>query len=176
MLATLLGGGKAVHSGLNNLAWYQKRKHQSRDECSPFFCVHAASVNLEQSRRGSGFINHPAVVDNCMQMGPAIGALASMTEDKSKALTRVVAGLAGFHGVKLPDRHQAFCASEMMPPGPDEEIYTSHWILGGNGEKALVIKDLKVPPSHRANPVKCLFIGHVSWAKSEAICMQSWCI
>ena len=79
-----------------------------------------------------------------MQMGPAIGALASMGEDKSKALTRVVAGLAGFHGLKLADRHQAFCASEMMPPGPDGEIYPSHWILGESGEKALVINDLKV--------------------------------
>ena len=94
--------------------------------------------------RGSGFICHPAVVDNSMQMGPAIGALAATSEEKAKALTRVVAGLAGYHGLKLPDRHQAFCASEMMPPGPNGEIYTSHWIMGLSGQKALVIKDLKV--------------------------------
>lgn len=112
---------------------------------SPLDLCPAAFVNLEQSRRGAGFISHPAVVDNCMQMGPAIGALASMSEDKSKALTRVVAGLAGFHGTKLPDRHQAFCASEMMPQGPSGEIYTSHWILAEDREKALIIKDLKVP-------------------------------
>lgn len=79
-----------------------------------------------------------------MQMGPAIGALAFRSQDKSKALTRVVAGLAGFHGSKLPDRQRAFCASEMMPQGPDGEIYTSHWVLGTAGQKSLVIKDLKV--------------------------------
>lgn len=120
------------------------RYRDSLEERADIILCLAAHVNLERSRRGSGFISHPAVVDNCMQMGPAIGALASMSEDKSKALTRVVAGLAGFHGSKLPDRHQAFCASEMMPQGPDGEIYTSHWILGKSGEKALVIKELKV--------------------------------
>ena len=82
-----------------------------------------------------------------MQMGPAIGALASLSEDKSKALTRVVAGLAGFHGEKLPDRGQAFCVSEMMPQGADGEIYTSHWVLGAAGQKQLVIRDLKVEAS-----------------------------
>lgn len=104
----------------------------------------AACIDLEKKKRGSGFITHPAVVDNAMQMGPAIGALASMSEDKSKALTRVVAGLSGYHGSKLPDRHSAFCASEMMPQGPDGEIYTSHWIIGAYGQKSLVIRDLKV--------------------------------
>ena len=105
----------------------------------------AALVDLEKKGRGSGFISHPAVVDNCMQMGPAIGALAAKQMlAQEKAVTRVVAGLEGFHGIKFPDRGFAFSASEMMPQGANGDIYTSHWLMGISGEKSLTIKDLKV--------------------------------
>lgn len=106
-------------------------------------CVLAAQVSLEKQSRGSGFISHPAVVDSCMQMGPAIGALSSRDKTDAKAVTRVVAGLAGFHSVRFPQRSAAFAASEMLPPGPAGEIYTSHWLIGSAGRKSLAIKDLK---------------------------------
>lgn len=78
-------------------------------------------------------------------MGPAIGALAArLLPESAKAVTRVVAGLEGYHGVRFPDRGATFSASEMMPERPDGAIYTSHWLVGVAGQKSLAIKDLKV--------------------------------
>lgn len=54
-----------------------------------------AEVSLEQQQKGSGFIAHPAVTDNCMQLGPMTGALEAANSDTSNT-TRVVAGLAAF--------------------------------------------------------------------------------
>ena len=110
----------------------------------------AAHINLERSARGSGFRGHPAVIDNCMQLGPMIGALndALAARDPSRPQpdkkTRVVGAMAGFHTFGMPQRGFAFAATEMQPQGPDEEIYTSHWIMGAAGNKTLTIRDLKV--------------------------------
>ena len=52
-----------------------------------------AEVSLEQQQRGSGYIAHPAVTDNCMQLGPMTAALEASA---TSSTTRVVAGLAAF--------------------------------------------------------------------------------
>ena len=52
-----------------------------------------AEVSLEQQQRGSGYTTHPAVTDNCMQLGPMTAALEPSA---TSGTTRVVAGLAAF--------------------------------------------------------------------------------
>lgn len=111
--------------------------------------MNAAQVTLERQARGAGFISHPAVIDNCMQMGPGIGVLAAKREEPP--LTRVVAGLAGFQSQRFPQRGAAFAVAEMLPLLPGGDIYTGHWMLGASGGRSLAIRDLKValsPISH----------------------------
>lgn len=79
-----------------------------------------------------------------MQMGPAIGAIFSTKGPAEKAVTRVVAGLDGFHAYKFPDRGSAFAASEMQASTPSGDIFTSHWLIGADAQKTLCILDLKV--------------------------------
>ena len=56
-----------------------------------------AEVSLERQQKGSGYIAHPAVTDNCMQLGPMTGALeAAASSAAPKNTTRVVAGVAAF--------------------------------------------------------------------------------
>ncbi len=56
-----------------------------------------AEVSLERQQKGSGYIAHPAVTDNCMQLGPMTGALEAATSSATpNNTTRVVAGLAAF--------------------------------------------------------------------------------
>ncbi len=52
-----------------------------------------AEVSLEAQLKGSGYIGHPAVTDNCMQLGPGTAALSS---SQAQQTTRVVAGLGAF--------------------------------------------------------------------------------
>lgn len=94
--------------------------------------------------RGSGFISHPAVIDNSMQMGPAIGAIFGSKEPAEKAVTRVVAGLEAYHAFKFPDGKFTVAASDMQPQTSSGDIYTSHWLIGRSAQKALCITDLKV--------------------------------
>ena len=53
-----------------------------------------AEVILEAQLKGSGYIAHPAVTDNCMQLGPGTAALDS---SNAKHTTRIVAGLSAYH-------------------------------------------------------------------------------
>ena len=77
-------------------------------------------------------------------MGPAIGAIFGAKEPPEKQATRVVGGLDAYHALKFPDRGSAFAASEMQPQTPAGDIYTSHWLICSDSQKALAIKDLKV--------------------------------
>jgi hypothetical protein len=58
----------------------------------PYRCV--AEVSLEMQHKGSGYTAHPAVTDNCMQLGPMTGLLEADASSQRK--TRVVASLAAF--------------------------------------------------------------------------------
>lgn len=54
-------------------------------------------MSLERQQKGSGYVAHPAVTDNCMQLGPMTGALeAAGSSAAAGGTTRVVAGLAAF--------------------------------------------------------------------------------
>ena len=53
----------------------------------------SAEVTLEQQGRGSGWVAHPAVTDNALQLGPATGDVGK--EDDAD-VTRVVAGMAAY--------------------------------------------------------------------------------
>ena len=103
-------------------------------------CAFAAHINLERSARGTGFISNPAVIDNSMQMGPAIGAIFGAKDNA----TRVVGGLEAYQAYKFPDKGIAFAASEMQPQTVTGDIYTSHWLIGDQNQQSLAIKDLKV--------------------------------
>lgn len=61
---------------------------------APYRCL--AVVSLEEQSKGSGYVAHPAVTDNCMQLGPITGALEAVQSGIDKGKTRVVAGLAAF--------------------------------------------------------------------------------
>ena len=52
-----------------------------------------AEVSLETQLKGSGYIGHPAVTDNCMQLGPGTAILSSAHVQQA---TRVVVGLSAF--------------------------------------------------------------------------------
>ena len=54
---------------------------------------------MELQDRGSGWIAHPAVTDNAIQMGPMTGVVEALTAPpgtKVDSATRVVGGLAAF--------------------------------------------------------------------------------
>lgn len=57
-------------------------------------CRCTGEVSLDTTVKGSGYIAHPAIIDNCMQLGPitAIDDAQGVNE-----VTRVVAGLSAFH-------------------------------------------------------------------------------
>ena len=54
-----------------------------------------AAGQVDTSRRASGFGAHPAVVDNCMQLGPVSGRLG-LTGEESMLGTRVIGGIRAF--------------------------------------------------------------------------------
>lgn len=63
--------------------------------CNSILCHRCtAEVSLEAQLKGSGYIGHPAVTDNCMQLGPIT---ASQGTSNHEGVTRVVAGLSAFH-------------------------------------------------------------------------------
>ena len=73
-----------------------------RSEPAMYRCT--AEVSLERQQKGSGYIAHPAVTDNCMQLGPMTGALEAAGSSDTKSTTRIVVGLAAFlarHVVRL---------------------------------------------------------------------------
>ena len=117
--------------------------------CHQSHLVCAGQVSMEQQARGQGFISHPAVIDNCMQLGPALGALDSLASRQPalRAATRVVAGLHAFTAVRFPSRGLAFAAAEMLPPASKRDVLTSHWLIGDGGQKSLVIRNIEVRPS-----------------------------
>ena len=57
-------------------------------------CVDAGEVSLDRQGLGSGYIAHPAVTDNAMQMGPASANFQRSTYAEEG--TRVVAGFSAY--------------------------------------------------------------------------------
>ena len=61
--------------------------------------VRAGLINMELQDRGAGWIAHPAVTDNAIQMGPMTGVVEALTAPpgtKVDSATRVVGGLAAY--------------------------------------------------------------------------------
>ena len=57
-------------------------------------CRCTGEVSLDTTVKGSGYIAHPAVTDNCMQLGPITAIDDTQGVDE---ITRIVAGLSAFH-------------------------------------------------------------------------------
>ena len=57
-------------------------------------CRCTGEVSLDTIFKGSGYVAHPAITDNCMQLGPITALDDSPGVDE---VTRVVTGLSAFH-------------------------------------------------------------------------------
>ena len=57
-------------------------------------CRCTGEVSLDTTVKGSGYIAHPAIIDNCMQLGPITAINDAQGIDE---VTRIVAGLSAFH-------------------------------------------------------------------------------
>ena len=99
-----------------------------------------AEVTLELQGRGSGWVAHPAVTDNALQLGPATGDVGK--EDDAD-VTRVVAGMA------------AYVAAEQASSG-DWKLMCSVWLHDGMGVQLspaglLSCSTSLLPPTHRCH-------------------------
>lgn len=74
-------------------------------------CRCIATVCLEQQQKGTGYVAHPAVTDNSMQLGPMTGVLQGGAAAARQGTTRVVAGLSAFHARCACDSITAICAA-----------------------------------------------------------------
>ena len=98
---------------------------------------------VETSQRASGFGAHPAVTDNCMQLGPVSGGLG-ITDVPSTDGTRVIGGIAAFVVASIaPEERSAWAAAERAPPATDGTVYSSHWLRGAEGMR-LQLNNLQV--------------------------------
>ena len=103
---------------------------------------HAAG-QVDTSRQASGFGAHPAVVDNCMQLGPVSGRLG-LTGEESTPGTRVIGGIGAF--LVAPAARgcpSAWAAAERAPAAADGTVCSSHWLTGAEGLR-LQLQDLQV--------------------------------
>jgi hypothetical protein len=77
----------------------------------------SAEVTLEQQGRGSGWVAHPAVTDNALQLGPATGDVGK--EDVAD-VTRVVAGMAAYVAAEQASWYYQWqsAANVLSPPLP----------------------------------------------------------
>ena len=119
---------------------------------------------------GSGFHAHPAVTDNCMQLGPMLGALQALSADvpRQRDVTRVVAGLAGFFVAGMPGRGCAAAAADMRA-GEDGSVDSCHSLLGGS-IRSLAIVNLQVPlmmPVHIFSRLRYLIFLHLRFVQSQ---------
>ena len=102
---------------------------------------------MELQDRGSGWVAHPAITDNCIQMGPMTGVVEALTAppgSKIDTATRVVGGLGAFCAQAFPGRGLALTAAQRAPIAADGSISTHHWLMGGGNSRVLSICDLQV--------------------------------
>ena len=102
---------------------------------------------MELQDRGSGWVAHPAITDNCIQMGPMTGVVEALTAppgSKVDSATRVVGGLGAFHAQAYPKRGLAMAAAQRAPIASDGSIYTHHWLMGEGDSRVLSISGLQV--------------------------------
>ncbi len=98
---------------------------------------------VDTSRRASGFGAHPAVVDNCMQLGPVSGRLGLIGEE-STAGTRVIGGIGAFLVAPAAREDPSpWAAAERAPAAADGAVCSSHWLTGAEGLR-LQLQDLQV--------------------------------
>ena len=103
---------------------------------------HAAG-QVDTSRRASGFGAHPAVTDNCMQLGPVSGRLG-FTGEESTPGTRVIGGIRAFLVAPAAcDDPSPWAAAERAPASSDGTVCSSHWLTGVEGLR-LQLQDLQV--------------------------------
>ena len=89
-----------------------------------------------------GYTAHPAVSDNCIQLGPATG-LEGQDPD-AVMTTRVVGGMAAFRAQPYDRQGPSWTATERAPANAANSIMTSHWMRSGLGPSSLTICDLEV--------------------------------
>ena len=94
----------------------------------------------------SGFLGHPAVMDNALQLGPATGDVGK--EDDAE-VTRVVAGISAFvvsdarKKLSRPGFAATPTATERAPMAADGTIFTNHWLLGGVDTHSVFVMNLQ---------------------------------
>ena len=109
-----------------------------------------ATGQADTSRQESGFGAHPAVVDNCMQLGPVSGRLGLPSEESTPA-TRVIGGIGAFLAAPaVRENPSTWAAAERAPAAADGTVRSSHWLTGAEGLR-LQLQDLQV----RAKPRGC---------------------
>ena len=98
---------------------------------------------VDTRQEGSGFGTHPAVLDNCMQLGPVSGGLGS-ADDQATGGTRIVGGIAAFLVAPAAQRERSsWAAAERAPAAADGLVCSSHWLLGHEGGR-IHLRDLQV--------------------------------
>lgn len=94
----------------------------------------------------TGFLGHPAVMDNALQLGPATGDIGK--EDDAE-VTRVVAGISAFvvsnsqKKLERPGFIGVPTVTERAPMAANGTIYTSHWLLGEGNVHSVHVLDLQ---------------------------------
>lgn len=94
------------------------------------------------AKAGAGFLGHPAVVDNALQLGPATGDVGK--EDDAD-VTRVVAGISAFAVGERPlyPSSSVSTATERAPMAEDGTIFTTHWLLREGQGHGVHVMDLQ---------------------------------
>jgi hypothetical protein len=100
-----------------------------------------ASLTLGPQHSGAGWVGHPAVVDNALQLGPATGDVG---REEDAEVTRVVAGIAAYAvGEEAPRRGDGYTATERAPMAADGTIFTTHWLFSGGGARSVHVLGLQ---------------------------------
>lgn len=105
---------------------------------------YTAFLHMERSHMDMGYTAHPAVSDNCIQLGPATGLEGH--EPDAVMTTRVVGGMAAFRALPYNPHGPNWTATERAPANAANSIMTSHWMRSGHEPCNLTICDLEVQP------------------------------
>jgi acyl carrier protein len=109
-------------------------------------CTAMVMQPISTSCSTSGFLSHPAIVDNALQLGPATGDVGK--EDDAE-VTRVVAGISAFvvgksQNNKAKDGFVATpTATERKPMAADGTIITNHWLLSDDKASSVFVMNLQ---------------------------------
>lgn len=104
----------------------------------------AAFLHMYRSHMDLGYTAHPAVSDNCIQLGPATGLEGQ--DPGAVMTTRVVGGMAAFSARPYNPRGPNWTATERAPANAANSILTSHWMRSGHEPCNLTICNLEVQP------------------------------